>query len=255
MSTLENRAARFLELHRQGCPLIMPNAWSAGSAVALADAGFLAIGTTSAGLAVDLGLVDGEVGRAATLANAGAVAASVDVPVSADLENGFSDLPDGCADTIRKAMALGLAGASIEDATGRIEDPIYSFEFAVSRVRAAVAAARTGRFVVTARCENFLHGRPDLDDTINRLQAFEKVGADVLFAPGLPDIEAIRIVCTSVTAPVSVLVAPGHPRLTAAAVTAAGASRISMGSALARAATSFMVSTALEMRDGVRETV
>lgn len=237
MSDRSSKAAAFLALHRPGEPLIMPNIWSAGPAKALEQAGFKAVATTSIGLAHDLGLADGEVGRATSLSVAAAICAAVQVPVSGDLENGFGDAPACCAATIAQAAATGLVGGSIEDATGRPDDPIYPFEAAVERVRAAAASARaTGGFVLTARAENFLHGRRDLEDTIARLKAFEAAGADVLFAPGLPDVDAVRAVCAAVTKPVSVAVVPEYPALTVANVAGAGASRISMAGALGRAA-------------------
>ncbi len=165
----------------------MANAWTVGTAKQLAALGFEAIATTSAGIAMDVGLEDGQAGRGRTLAVAAAIASAVDLPVSADLENCFADDPEGCAETVRAGIDVGLAGGSIEDFTGRPEEPFYPFDQAVARVRAAASAAHDeGRdFVLTARTENFLHGRPDIDDTIARLKAFEEAGADVLFAPGI----------------------------------------------------------------------
>lgn len=252
MRTQAEKARLFRAMHRAGAPLVMPNIWSPGTAVAMADAGFRAIATTSAGLALDHGVDDGAVGRVATLAAAGAICAAVDIPVSADLENGFHDEPVECARIIQAAAATGLAGASIEDATGRVSDPIYPFDHAVERVRLSVAAARAaGEFVVTARCENFLHGRPDLDDTIARLKAFEAAGADVLFAPGLPDLAAIRAVCAAITRPVSVIVYPGQKDITAKAVAEAGVARISLAGSLARVARQAIIAAANEVRSGL----
>ena len=232
-----NMAARLRELHLQR-PFLLPNAWTIGSALRLERLGFAAVGTTSAGLALDAGVADGEAGRARTLAVAGAIAGALAIPVSADLENGFDDRAEGCAATVLDAMARGVAGGSIEDATGKADDPIYPLDHAVDRIRAVAQAIRAsgGDFVLTARSENFLHGRPDLQDTIARLKAFEEAGADVLFAPGLPDLTAIRAVRAAVSRPLNVLLGSDGIGLTAAALAGAGAARISLGSALARAA-------------------
>ncbi len=254
MHTQADKARTFRARHRPGSPLVMPNIWSPGTAVAMANAGFEAIATTSGGLALDYGVRDGQVGRLASVLAATAIAAAVDVPVSADFENGFGDSVDDCASVMVSAIRAGLAGASIEDASGRSDEPIYGFSHATARVKAAVDAARaTGDLVITARAENFLHGRPDLEDTIARLKAFEAAGADVLFAPGLPDLEAISAVCAALTKPVSVIVYPGDSRLTASAVASAGVSRISLAGSLARVAHQAIVAAAQAVREGLPE--
>src|SRR4051794_21848146 len=201
----------FLDLHVPGRPLLMPNPWDAGSARVLAHLGFPALATTSSGFAATLGRFDMSVTRDEALAHGAAIAAAVDVPVSADLENGFADDPAGVADTVRRAREAGLAGCSIEDATGRHSEPIYDAGLAAERVAAAVEAAGDA-FVITARAENFLHGRPDLDDTIARLQSFQAAGAHVLYAPGITTPEQIGAVVASVERPVNVLaLAPAPP--------------------------------------------
>src|SRR5437764_10630098 len=182
-------ADRFLELHRGDRPLLMPNPWDAGTAKLLESIGFQALATTSSGFAATLGRLDGSVARDEALAHAATIVAATELPVSADLESAFADEPDGVAETIRLAREAGLAGCSVEDHTGDDDAPIYDAELAAERVAAAVEAAHAGpeRLVLTARAENHLHGRPDLADTIARLQAFQEAGADVLYAPGLHD--------------------------------------------------------------------
>src|SRR5271165_2989392 len=194
--TTAAKVAAFRALHARPGAFVIPNPWDVGSARILAALGFEALASTSAGAAFAQGRRDGALGRDGILANAAAIVAATDLPVNADLENCFADAPDEAAKTITLAAAAGLAGGSIEDATGNPDEPIYGHDQAVARVAAAVAAARAAPagFVLTARAENFLHGKPDLDDTIRRLQAFEKAGADVLYAPGLPDLAAIRAV-------------------------------------------------------------
>lgn len=239
----------FRAMHRPGAPFVMPNIWSPGTARTMAGAGFDAIATTSGGLALEHGVEDGEMGRQASLQVATSICAAVDIPVSADLENGFHDHPVACARLMEAAVMAGLAGASIEDASGREDEPIYPLEHAVERVRQSVAAARaSGDLVVTARAENFLHGRHDLYDTIARLKAFEAAGADVLFAPGLPDLDAIRAVCAAVSRPVSVIVYPGGEGVTARAVAEAGVARISLAGSLARLAHEAIVTGAQAVR-------
>ncbi|WP_137391194.1 isocitrate lyase/PEP mutase family protein [Rhodoligotrophos defluvii] len=251
MATQAAKVAQFRALHAQKQAFVMANAWNIGSAKQLARLGFEALGTTSAGIAMELGVADGEVGRDRSLAVAQAIVAATDLPVSADLENLFGDDPETCAETIRMAIATGLAGASIEDYSGPAEDKIYPFELAVERVRAAVAAVRAsgGDFVLTARAENFLRGRPDLEDTIRRLKAYEAAGADVLFAPGLPSYKAIQEVCQAVDKPVNVLMGIGAPSLTVDDLTKAGVARISLGSALARTAEAAFVNAASWIKD------
>lgn len=233
------KADRFRALH-QGPLFILPNPWDAGSAKLLAGLGFSALATTSAGLAFALGRRDAEasVTRNEALTNARQIVEAVDLPVSADLENGYGHMPEDAAETIRLAAEVGLVGGSIEDATGDAADPIYSFNQAVERVAAAAEAARALPFAFTfvARAENFLHAVRDLDDTIRRLQAYEKAGADVLFAPGLPGLDAIRTVVTSVTKPVNVVLGGARTPYTIADLAAAGVRRVSTGSSFARAA-------------------
>jgi 2-methylisocitrate lyase-like PEP mutase family enzyme len=244
------KAERFRALH-QGPLFVLPNPWDAGSARILASMGFAALATTSAGLAFSLGRRDAEsaVSRTEALTNAAAIIAATDLPVSADLENGYGDAPEDAARTIRLAAETGLVGGSIEDATGDAARPIYDFQLSVERVAAAAAAAHALPFPFTfvARAENFLHGRPDLDDTIRRLQAFEAAGADVLFAPGLPNLAAIRLVCASVTKPVNVVLGARNTPYTLADLAAAGVRRVSTGSSFARAALGGMMTAATEL--------
>lgn len=242
------KAQRFRAMH-EGSLFVIPNPWDAGTARLLASLGFGALTTTSAGLAYALGRQDMSVSREEALRNAADIIAAVDLPVAADLENGYGDAPEEAALTITRAAEVGLVGGSIEDATGRSADPIYDFGHAVERVAAAVEAARTLPFPFTfvARAENFLHGRPDLDDTIRRLQAFEKAGADVLFAPGLPSLEAIRTVCASVSKPVNVVLGAKNTPYTLNQLAEAGVRRVSTGSSFARAALTGLRDAALEL--------
>ena len=251
---LVKRAEAFRELHARPGIFAIPNPWDAGSAIALTQMGFEALATTSAGLAYSLGRPDGRnaVSREETLANAAAIAAATPLPVSADLENGFGDTPDDCARTIRAAGVAGLVGGSIEDATGRADAPIDSLDSAVTRVRAAVAAARAlpFPFTLTARAENFLHGRPDLADTIARLVAFADAGADVLFAPGLRARDDIAAVVRAVAPkPVNVIMGLAGSPLTLAELETLGVKRVSVGSSLARAAFGAFVRAAREIRE------
>lgn len=247
--TQSEKALAFRALHAQ--TFVIPNPWDAGSARLLAALGFKALATTSAGHAYTLGRRDGEGGvtRDETLANAKSIVEATDLPVSADLENGFGDTPEDVARTIRAASAAGLAGGSIEDATGDAARPIYDFTHAVERVGAAVEAARAlpVPFVLTARAENFLHGIADLDDTIKRLQAFEKAGAEVLYAPALGSLDHIRTVCSAVKRPVNVLA--GGASFTVQQLAEAGAKRISLGSSLARIALGALMRAGEEIRD------
>ncbi|WP_180901289.1 isocitrate lyase/PEP mutase family protein [Martelella soudanensis] len=238
MTTQAEKFERFRALHSRDGAFVMPNPWDAGTARLLANLGFEALATTSAGLAFSLGRSDSaaDLSRQEILANARAIVEATDLPVSADLENGFGDAPGDCALTIRLAIETGLAGGSIEDATGRRDDPIYDFETAVERVRAA-AEAKAGRpFLLTARSENFLWQRPDLADTIRRLQAFSEAGADVLYAPGLPDLNAIRTVCRAVDKPVNVVMGLQGENYSVETLARAGVKRISVGGSFARAA-------------------
>jgi 2-methylisocitrate lyase-like PEP mutase family enzyme len=242
------KAERFLALHQQEVPLLMANVWDVGSAALVGSLGYEALATTSSGYAATLGRLDGAVTRDEALAHAAQIVAATDLPVSADLENAFVDDPPGVAETFERALAAGLAGASVEDYS-RDSDSIYELDEATQRVAAAVEVAHRGpvHLVVTARAENFLHGRQDLEDTISRLQAFERVGADVLFAPGLRDVDAIRRVVDSVDRPVNVLVGPGSPPV--AELGQLGVSRISVGGAWAFSAYGALIEAATELRE------
>ena len=241
----------FQELHERSDAFVIPNSWDAGSARILTALGFQALATTSAGFALSIGRRDGEgaVSRDETLGNAKAIVEATHLPVSADLENGFGDAPGDCSETVRCAVEVGLVGGSIEDATGDVRYPIYEFQHAVERVAAAAETARSRPFVLTARAENFLHARPDLDDTIRRLRAFEAVGAHVLYAPGLPNLDAIRLVCSAVRRPVNVVVGLSGPLFTLRELEAVGVKRISVGSAFARAAWGGLVRAAREVKE------
>jgi 2-methylisocitrate lyase-like PEP mutase family enzyme len=252
MSTSQDeKAKKFRNLHQGPGAFLIPNPWDAGTARILTALGFEALATTSAGLAFSLGRRDGEglVTREEVLAQIREVAGASDLPVSADLENGFGHAPEAAAETIRLGAAAGLVGGSIEDATGDEQRPIYDHQHAVERVIAAVEAARAlpFPFMLTARAENFLHGREDLDDTIRRLQSFAEAGADVVYAPGLPSLDAIRTVCAAVAPrPVNALV--GAAGRSVAELAAAGVRRISTGSALHRAAMGGFWSAAKELK-------
>jgi 2-methylisocitrate lyase-like PEP mutase family enzyme len=238
--------AAFLDLHVPGDPLLLPNPWDAGSARILASLGFRALATTSSGFAATLGRLDGSVSRAEALAHAAAIVHATDLPVSADLENCFADDLSGVGETMSGAAGVGLAGCSIEDATGRDDAPIYDAARAAERVAAAVEAAG-GRLVITARAENFLYGRDDLNDTIGRLQRYQEAGAHVLYAPGLKTAEQIRTVVQSVDRPVNVLALPGVPPV--AELAELGVARISVGGAFAYAALAGLVDAAREFRE------
>ncbi|PVZ35204.1 oxaloacetate decarboxylase [Pseudomonas sp. CC120222-01a] len=248
------RAQAFKALHERDGAFVIPNPWDAGSAKLLASLGFEALATTSAGLAFSLGRPDAEGALSLddTLDNAGVIVDATALPVAADLENGFGDLPEDCAQTILRAAEVGLVGGSIEDASGRADAPIYDFELAVARVRAAVQAARSLPFPFTlcARAENLLHGRMDLDDTILRLQAFAEAGADVLYAPGLRSVDEVRAVVQAVAPkPVNVLMGLAGVPLSVNQLQDLGVRRISVGSSLARAALGAFQRAALEIRD------
>jgi 2-methylisocitrate lyase-like PEP mutase family enzyme len=249
--TQVQKAIAFKELHAGSQAFVMPNAWNAGSARLLEQLGFAALATTSAGLAYALGRPDGEnaISRDETLANVVDIAGATSLPVSADLEGGFGAGPEACAETIRLAAGAGLVGGSIEDASGDPHHPIYSIEAATDRVGAAAEAARTLEFpfMLTARAENFLHGRPNLGDTIRRLQAFQEAGADVLYAPGLRTAEDIRAVTSSLDRPVNVIMGLQGVRLSVAELSSLGVRRISVGGALARAAYGAMLRGAKEI--------
>lgn len=246
----QTEKARALEaLHKGHEVFLIPNPWDAGSAKVLASLGFKALTTTSAGVAFLLGKPDrGGVTRDEAIANAKMVVDAVDLPVAADLENGYGDTPEDAGETIRRAAEVGLVGASIEDSTDDPAHPIYDFGLAVERMEAAAVVARAlpFTFALVGRAENFLHGKTDLDDTIRRLQAYEKAGAQVLFAPGLPTIEMIRTVCQSVGKPVSVVL---NPKFTVAELAEAGVKRVSVGGGLARVALTALRDAATEIRD------
>jgi 2-methylisocitrate lyase-like PEP mutase family enzyme len=246
--TQAEKAKTFLELHRRGDPLLMPNAWDLGSLALLVSLGFQAIATTSSGHAATLGRVDGAVTRDEALAHAAELARGTDVPVSADLENAFADQPAGVAETIALAVEAGLAGCSVEDYS-RDGDEIYELGLARERVAAAADAAHSGpvRLVLTARAENHVRGRPDLADTIARLDAYQEAGADVLYAPGLTSPDDIRRVIESVDAPVNVLAVRGAP--TVGELAELGVARISVGGAFAFAAFGALLEAAEELRD------
>jgi 2-methylisocitrate lyase-like PEP mutase family enzyme len=241
------RYESFLALHQPGSPLLLANAWDVGSARLLAACGFRALATTSSGYAASLGRLDGELTRQESLDHAASLAVATGLPVNADLENGFADSPQDVADTIRLALATAVAGASVEDYTGDQAAPIYDISLARDRVAAAVEVAHGGpsRLVLTARAENYLHGRADLGDTIERLQAFQEVGADVLYAPGLTSLDDIRSLVASVDRPVNVLTFPGAPPV--AALASVGVSRVSVGGAFAFAATAGLLDAAHEL--------
>jgi 2-methylisocitrate lyase-like PEP mutase family enzyme len=243
-------AARFRALHEAGT-FVIANVWDGGSAAVAAGLGFPALATSSAACAASLGRLDGEITRDEALAHARLIASLSPCPVAADLENGFGDSPEGAAQTIRLAADAGLVGGSIEDASNNPRAPIYALELAVERVAAAAAAAHRlpFPFMLTARAENFLHDRPDLDDTVRRLQAFERAGADVLFAPGLPDLAAVRTVCGALKKPVNFMVGMRGRSFSVAELAAAGVRRISLSTSLYRAAITGLMSAAREVRE------
>jgi 2-methylisocitrate lyase-like PEP mutase family enzyme len=249
MSEQAEHARRFMELHHAERLLLLPNPWDRGSAKLLASLGFDALATTSSGAAATLGKLDGTLTREQTLANAAAIVEAGGLPVSADLESGFATDAAGVGETVRLALQAGLAGCSIEDHTGERDAPIYELAEARERVAAAAEAAHGGsdRLVLTARAENYLHGRKDLDDTIARLQAYEAAGADVLYAPGLTDLQEIRRVVAAVGLPVNVLARPGGPSV--AALASIGVRRVSVGGAFAFAALGAVVEAAAELRE------
>ena len=236
----------FRALHQGPRALLMPNPWDAGSARILAGLGYRALATSSGACAGTLGRRDGRVTRDEALAHARAIVQATPLPVSADLEKCFGDDPAAAAQTIRLAAETGLAGGSIEDATGSKDKPLFEFEHAVERVAAAAEAAKKAGFVLTARTENFLRGRPDLDDTIKRLQAFENAGADVLMAPGLPDLDAVRAVCKALRKPFNFMAGIRGKSFSVAALEAAGVRRISLATSLYRAAMTGLIEAARE---------
>ena len=238
MSKQVTKYQKFKALHYQEHAFVIPNAWDAGSTRVLAAMGFEAIATTSAGYAFSVGKRDSFAGlsRDEILANARAIVSATDLPVSADLEDGFGASPNACAATIALGVDVGLVGGSIEDATGDQNNPIYDLDVAVDRVTAAVDAAKDKPFLLTARAEGFLYGQDNLADIIKRLQVFSDAGADVLYAPGLPDLDAIRTVCNALDKPVNILMGLQGPTYTVNDISNAGARRISVGGSFARAA-------------------
>ena len=253
--TQKEKGERFKALHeeamRSGRAFVFPNPWDGGSARALAGLGYAALATSSGACAGTFGRRDGRVTRDEALAHAKLICASVDVPVAADLEKGFGDAPADAAETIRLAGGVGLVGGSIEDATGNKDQPLFAFNHAVERVAAAVEAARKHpfAFTLTARTENFLRGNPDLDDTIRRLQAFEKAGADVLFSPGLPDLASVKAVCSALKKPFNFMVGIPGKSFSVAELEAAGARRISLATSLYRAAMGGLIAAATEVKE------
>jgi 2-methylisocitrate lyase-like PEP mutase family enzyme len=251
MPTQTEKAEKFRALHQGPGAFVIANPFDVGSARVLAGLGFQALATSSGGFAGTLGRRDGRVKREEALAHARAVSAAVDIPVSADFENGFGHAPWLVGDTVRLAATTGLVGCSIEDATGDKDRPLYELDVAVERMIAAVAAARAAGFpfTLTARTENFLRGNPSLDDTIKRLQAFEKAGADVLMAPGLPDLAAVRAVCSAVSKPVNFMAGIKGKSFSVAELAAAGVRRISVATSLYRAAMTGLVAAARELKE------
>lgn len=249
--TREEKYQAFLQMHHRPGAFVIPNPYDAGTARILTALGFEALATTSAGYAFSTGRRDSapEITRADVIGNARSIVEATHLPVSADLQNGFGDRPEDCAETIRLGAEAGLVGGSIEDASQNPSQPIYDFHHAVERVAAAVEAARTYRFVLTARAENLLHGRNDLDDTLRRLQAFAAAGADVVYAPGLPNIEVIQSFCAAVDKPVNVLMGMKAGAYSVAELTAVGVKRISVGGSFARAALGAFVRAAREVKE------
>lgn len=244
------KARRFQALHARTGAFVFPNAWDGGSARILGGLGFEAIATSSGACAATLGRIDGRVSRDEALAHARQIVDATDLPVAADLEKGFGDTPEIVAETIRLAGGAGLVGGSIEDATGE-GNKIYDLGHAAERIAAAVEAAKSlpFPFTLTARSENFLRGHANLDDTIRRLQAYEQAGADVLFAPALPDLAAVRAVCQALSKPVNFMVGIRGKSFSVAELTAAGVKRISLATSLYRAAMAGLLSAAREVKE------
>lgn len=250
-SVRRDKFERFKQLHFAATAFVMPNPWDAGSARILSSMGFAALATTSAGYAFSVGRRDSFAGlsRAEILANARSILEATDLPVSADLEDGFGVSAEVCSETVAMACEVGLVGGSIEDATGDRGAPIYEFAQAVERIRAAAEAARARSFLLTARAENFLWGINDLSNTIHRLQAYADAGADVVYAPGLPSLDAIRLVCKEVGKPVNVVMGLSGEQYSVQALSEAGVKRISVGGSFARAALGAMIRAAEEVRN------
>jgi 2-methylisocitrate lyase-like PEP mutase family enzyme len=246
-----DKAERFRTLHQRAGVFVIPNVWDGASACVMAGLGFEALATSSAACAATLGKLDGEITRDEALAHARAIVAASSLPVAADLEQGFGDAPEVVAETIRRAAEVGLVGGSIEDASGNARAPIYDLGLAVERVAAAVEAVRKlpFPFTLTARAENYLHDRPQLDDTLRRLEAFGRAGADVLFAPGLPDLAAVRTVCQAVSKPVNFMVGIRGRSFSVSELAAAGVRRISLSTSLYRAAITGLYAAAREVKE------
>jgi 2-methylisocitrate lyase-like PEP mutase family enzyme len=251
MLTQADKALAFRALHERDSAFIIPNPWDVGSARLLAHLGFEALATTSAGYAFSVGQRDNTIDRDEMMAHVSAIASATDLPVSADLENGYGDSPEIVAETIKLAAAAGLAGGSIEDVSGRVPGAVYELEHAVDRIRAAAEVVHDlpFRFTLTARAENYLVGRPDLNDTISRLQAYQEAGADVLYAPGLKTKDDIAAVVRSLDRPVNVIMGLEGVQLSLAELSAIGVRRVSVGSALSRAALGAFLRAAREMRE------
>jgi len=249
--TQQEKAVRFRALHDEPGVFVIPNPWDVGSARMLAGLGFQALATSSAASACALGLRDGELTRDEALAHARSIVDATDLPVSADLENGFGDAPEVVAETIRLAVDVGLVGCTIEDSTGNQDSPLYDPRLAVERIAAAAQAAHAlpFPFILTARAHNFLFPNPSLDDTISRLQAFERAGADVLFAPGLPDLDAVRAVCAAVTKPFNFMAGIKGKSFSVRELAAAGVRRISLATSLYRAAMTGFLEAARQVKD------
>lgn len=251
MVTQESKGQAFRDLHKRDAAFIIPNPWDEGTARLLAHLNFEALATTSAGYAFSTGKLDNTVSRDQMMVHLATIVSATDLPVSADLENGFGDGPESVAETIRLAAAAGVVGGSIEDATTRPSDPLYERDLAVERIRAAAEAARSlpFPFTLTARAENFLVGRPDLKDAIKRLQAYQDAGADVLYAPGIAEKDEIATVVTAVDRPVNVVMGLQGSRLSLTELSEIGVKRVSVGSALSRAALGAFLRAANEMRE------
>jgi 2-methylisocitrate lyase-like PEP mutase family enzyme len=250
-TTQQEKAARFQALHAGPGAFIIPNPWDVGSARMLAGLGFQALATSSAASAVAMGKRDGALTRDEALAHARSIVEATDLPVSADLEKGFGDAPEAVAETVRRAAAAGLVGCTIEDSTGRPETPLYDFGLAVERIAAGVEAARGAGFpfLLTARAHNLLYGSPSLDETIRRLKAYEDAGAQVLMAPGLPDLDAVRTVCEAVSKPFNFMAGIKGKSFSVAELAEAGVRRISLATSLYRAAMTGFLEAAREVKE------
>jgi 2-methylisocitrate lyase-like PEP mutase family enzyme len=248
--TQTEKAMRFRVLHERAGAFLIPNPWDAGSARIFAALGFEAFATSSGAAAATYGRRDGRLTREEAIASARAIAGATDVPVSGDLEGGFGSAPEAAAQTVRLAAEAGLVGCSIEDFTGDLNRPLFEIQLAAERISAAAEAAKSlpFPFTLTARAENFVRGKPDLNDTIKRLQAYERAGADVLFAPALPDLAAVRAVCSAVAKPVNFMVAIRGKSFTVAELVEAGAKRISFATSLYRAAITGLIAAASEVK-------